>query len=338
MYIHISYTSNHLELTTDQYTRKLLDFCLWNARSIKNKSLALKDYIVDHDLDFLALTETWLRSGDIDNYHIEEFCPTGYVFHHIPRSISRGGGVGLLIKKLFHVKKQSVTKFDSFEYMDVLVKHLYGDIRILVMYRPPLRGQNSSIENNFFNDFSTLAEQLATAPGSLAIVGDLNLHMDDSCNANAKKFHDILESFNLKQHVSLPTHNRGHILDLIITRAEDCLVSDIVVKDPVLSDHLAVHCKLKLKKLPAERREVSFRKLKSININSMREDLKSSTVIMDAYTDLSGLINTYEHELKRILDTHAPKKSRMITIRPLASWYDNSINVEKRKRRKLERR
>ena len=28
----------------------------------------------------------------------------------------------------------------------------------------------------------------------------------------------------------------------------------------------------------------------------------------------------------------------MITIRPLASWYDNSINVEKRKRRKLERR
>jgi ribosome biogenesis protein Nip4 len=206
------------------------------------------------------------------------------------------------------------------------------------MYRPPLRGQNSSIENNFFNDFSTLAEQLATAPGRLAIVGDLNLHMDDSCNVNAKKFHDILESFNLKQHVSSPTHNRGHILDLIITRAEDCLVSDIVVKHPVLSDHLAVHCKLKLKKLPAERREVSFRKLKSININSMREDLKSSTVIMDAYTDLSGLINTYEHEFKHILDTHAPKKSRMITIRPLASWYGNSINVEKKKRRKFERR
>ncbi len=85
------------------------------------------------------------------------------VFHHIPRSISRGGGVGLLIKKFFHGKKQTVTKFDSFEYMDVLVKHLYGDIRIVVMYRPTLRGQNSSIENNFFNEFSTLAEQLATA-------------------------------------------------------------------------------------------------------------------------------------------------------------------------------
>ncbi len=111
----------------------------------------------------------------------------------------------------------------------------------------------------------------------------------------------------------MPTYNRGHILDLIITRTEDCLVSDIVVKDPVLSDHHAVHCKLKLKKLPAERQEVSFRKLKSININSMREDLKSSTVTTDAYTDLSGLINTYEHKLKRILDNHAPEKSCMIT-------------------------
>ena len=149
----------------------------------------LKDYIVDHDLDFLALTETWLRPGDTNNYHIEEFCPTGYVFHHIPRSISQGRGVGLLIKKVFQVKKQSVIKFDSFEYMDVLSKHSNGDIRIVVIYRPPLSGQNSSTESNFFNDFSTLPEQLATAPGNLAI----NFPLDDSCNINTKKFHDILE-------------------------------------------------------------------------------------------------------------------------------------------------
>lgn len=94
-----------------------LDFCLWNVRSIKNKSLMLKDYVVDHNLEFLALTETWLRPGDIDNYHIEELCPTGYVFYHSSRTASRGGGVGLLIKRCFHVKKQSVRKFDSFEYM-----------------------------------------------------------------------------------------------------------------------------------------------------------------------------------------------------------------------------
>jgi hypothetical protein len=78
--------------------------------------------------------------------------------------------------------------------MDVLSKHSNGDIRIVVIYRPPLSGQNSSTESNFFNDFSTLAEQLATAPGNLAI----NFPLDDSCNINTKKFRDILERFNLK--------------------------------------------------------------------------------------------------------------------------------------------
>ena len=42
-----------------------LDFCLWNVRSVKNKALSLKDYTVEHDLDFLALTETWLHSGEL---------------------------------------------------------------------------------------------------------------------------------------------------------------------------------------------------------------------------------------------------------------------------------
>ena len=59
---------------------------------------------------------------------------------------------------------------------------------------------------------------------------------------------------NLESKFLLLTHSRGHTLDLIITRSDVDLVDDIVVKDPALSDHLAVLCKLKLTKLPEERR------------------------------------------------------------------------------------
>ena len=183
---------------------KHLDFCLWNVRSIRNKSLALKDYIVDHDLDLFAVTETWLRPGGIDNYHIEEFCPSGYTFYHTPRDSSRGGGVGLLTKKSIQVRKHTLNKFGSFEYMDVLARVKNEVIRIVVIYRPPLSRQSSS--TNFFDDFSTLAEQLAIASGNLLIVGDLNLHLDASNDLDAMKFQSILESFNLKQHVTVPTH------------------------------------------------------------------------------------------------------------------------------------
>ena len=76
-----------------------LDFCLWNVRSVKNKALSLKDYTVEHDLDFLALTETWLHSGESDSLFVGELCPKGYIFPRTPRENSRGGGVGILVKK-----------------------------------------------------------------------------------------------------------------------------------------------------------------------------------------------------------------------------------------------
>ena len=54
-----------------------------------------------------------------------------------------------------------------------------------------------------------------------------NYQMDNTGNSDTIKFNRILESFNLKQHVNGSNHNKGHTLDLIITRAEDELVSGI---------------------------------------------------------------------------------------------------------------
>ena len=46
---------------------------------------------------------------------------------------------------------------------------------------------------------------------------------------------------SLKQHVSLPTHVHGHVLDLIITRLSDTIVLDAPIIDSFLSDHATVY-------------------------------------------------------------------------------------------------
>ena len=62
----------------------------------------------------------------------------------------------------------------------------------------------------FFEEFSRLLEQIAAEPsGCLLITGDFNFHMDDPDNANAKRFADLLESYDLKQHVNCGTHTSG---------------------------------------------------------------------------------------------------------------------------------
>ena len=40
--------------------------------------MAVKDFVVDNDIDILAMTETWLRPGTNDSVEIGTLCPTGY--------------------------------------------------------------------------------------------------------------------------------------------------------------------------------------------------------------------------------------------------------------------
>ena len=157
----------------------------------------MKDYVVDHDIDILAITEMWLRPGNIDEVDIGTLCPTGYRFFHVPRSYSLGGGVGSLLKETINVNSQITDTFESFEYMDARLHCLKG-IRILVIYHPP----GHSSYDLFYEEFSKLIEQTAVSPEGLLIVGDFNLHVDDGDNFQARRFVDILESYNLRSHWS----------------------------------------------------------------------------------------------------------------------------------------
>ena len=162
--------------------------------------------------------------------------------------------------------------------------------------------------------------------------------MYDPDNANAKQFADLLESYDLKQHVNCGTHASGHTLDLVITRSDDSLIKDTKVKDPVISDHLAIHCVLSIQKPQFRKKLINFRKLHSLNMDSFCKDIMASPLLQDQATDLDTMVDQYDRVLRQLLDQHAPKKKRQVTVRPSAPWYTSDVVAEKRKRRRLERR
>ncbi|CAH3193085.1 unnamed protein product [Porites evermanni] len=92
------------------------------------------------------------------------------------------------------------------------------------------------------------------------------------------KFMDLLDTFSLSQQVSGPTHLSGHTLDLIITRSSDD-VCPIGFPRPTLS------CK-----------ELTFRKLKNIDIAEFLADIASSMFCASVHWDnidaLSDCFNT----------------------------------------------
>ena len=98
---------------------------------------------------------------------------------------------------------------------------------IFPIYRPE---PNEFTMSAFLKDFSTFLESVCVLSNEVLILGDFNIHLDKVDNSNVKHFLEILSDFNLLQHVSEPTHESGHILDLVISRPTG-FVSNISVGD-----------------------------------------------------------------------------------------------------------
>lgn len=124
----------------------------------------------------------------------------------------------------------------------------------------------------------------ATADNSTLIVGDLNLHLDIPENNDSRRFTSNLDTYGMCQHVHEPTHVAGHTLDVVISRETDKIVPNVEVVDPglsdssgnILSDHLAVIFDVKISKPAPVRKSVSYRKLRSIDIDLFRDDKRKA--------------------------------------------------------------
>ena len=83
-----------------------------------NKTLTIKDFVVDQDIDVMDIIETLLH--EIGNDLINtELCPTGYKLIHTLRIENSGESVGLLYKDSIAVKHSHHRRLRSFEYLDI---------------------------------------------------------------------------------------------------------------------------------------------------------------------------------------------------------------------------
>ena len=140
-------------------------------RALRKQHLCIADY----DFDIFAVTETWLRGDDYDQYYIRDICPDGYKFYHIPRIHSTGGGVGVVLKDSFRVETIPRGHYGSFESIELTLKISGFFVCLIVLYCSP--GLSTSL---FFDDFSHYLNYVSTTPGYLLLVGDFNLHVDAS--------------------------------------------------------------------------------------------------------------------------------------------------------------
>ena len=84
--------SNIVHIPVRKPAQKQANLFTLNCRSVKNKTLAIDDFIQSHSVDILALTETWLGTS-IDNNIVSEKIPSGYNIQHVSSDGKRGEGM-----------------------------------------------------------------------------------------------------------------------------------------------------------------------------------------------------------------------------------------------------
>ena len=317
-----------------------LTLCFWNGRAIKEKTQDIKDFRLSNDIDIYLLAETWLSSENHSST-ITELKDNTCNFINYPRPFSdRGGGLGVIYKKqLSIVREIPPIILTSMQVLQLTLTVFSKKYTIVVIYRSESSHNHKYKMTTFFKELRELLSHYNTCKNDLIITGDFNIHVNDLDNPRTSKFMDILDTFNLVQHIHEPTHELGNTLDLIITR-KTSRMTEFHVDSQLSSDHNNIIFKLDFKKPSPMKKIVTNRKLKSIHKENFKNDIARSLSFNASNNAspeyLDNLIDTF-NSASDVLDHHAPLTTRTVTIRDRTPWTSEEIRPEKQKRRKLEK-
>lgn len=109
---------------------KKCNIALWNARSIKNKMVELKEKVREYDI--MGITETWLTENN--SLTIKEY----NVFRK-DREDKKGGGLCLLVKKNIRTKIREDVNWvkDKTEIISITIMMENKELDIILIYRYP---------------------------------------------------------------------------------------------------------------------------------------------------------------------------------------------------------
>ena len=77
--------------------------------------------------------------------------------------------------------------------------------------------------------------------------------------------------------------------------------------------------------------------LRSVNIKDLQHDIRSSLPPTKLPENIDEKVNLYNTTLQGLLDSHAPKRTRFVTVRPHAPWFDDGLRTAKQEKRRCER-
>ena len=211
----------------------------------------------------------------------------------------------------------------SFEYATWLLVMKKKNITVTGIYHPALK--NTITNSMFINDITDyLISLLPTATNNI-ILGDFNMHINDSNSNDAWIFKDTFTTLGLTQHVTTSKHVKGNILDLIFMEEISSIKLTSCQAGSFLSDHKLVTAVVNINKQPIEKKILSVHKLHCITEDSFKSAFNESAI--DLTSPVETVLYQLNNELHKALDTIAPLKQIQVPACQKQPWFNEIVKA-----------
>ena len=166
-------------------------------------------------------------------------------------------------------------------------------------------------------------DKLLESCNMLLMVGDFNVWVDVDGDNEVEILVDLLNSHGMTQTVHEPTHRGGHTLDHVYFNPYQMNIHHAVINENLdfTSDHFPIVLKIPSTNNRSQTRTVTHRKLKNMDLQSFRNDLKSAVDGIESQNmTFAEHTAEFDRECTAVVETHAPIVSWNVKKEPLRGW------------------
>ncbi len=255
-----------------------------------------------------------------------------------PIRIGRGGGVATIYSDILNVLRKQDTGLTHSKYFCLMLhcqickNKSVLSLALATVYRPP------GPYTDFLKEFADFLSDLLVNADKALIVGDFNIHVDNTNDALGLAFTDLVNSFGVKQNV---THHFNHTLDLIISHGIDLTDIDIIPQSDDVTDHFLVSCMLRITDINC--RAPRYHPGRTIvpatkdRFTNNLPDLSQLLCVPINTNELDKMTSNMGTIFSNTLETVAPIKLKKVREKRAAPWY-NSYTHSLKKKLNLERK
>ena len=183
-----------------------------NICSLRNKVTDISELLIEHNIDIIAITETWLDSSITDSsVHIPQFT----LYRH-DRQTGRGGGVCFYVRDSLKVVQQYPCPAVGVEALFIKLcpsnRNNATSLAIGCIYRPP--STPVSFWHTLQHQVDDVLRQMHAQP---ILLGDFNVNVLKSQSTNYTHLQQFCDSLSLRNVVNEPTRFLSNAcLDLVL--------------------------------------------------------------------------------------------------------------------------